>query len=83
MIQDPTTRTPEELGAAIDRQLRLAARAFADAYGGDTLDQASDTLAAAAPFISDQAIELVEYMLAELATARASAIISAQLDGRT
>jgi hypothetical protein len=72
MIQDPTTRTPEELGAAIDRQLRLAARAFADAYSGDSLAQAGDTLAASAPFVSAQAIDMVEYVLTELQAARPS-----------
>jgi len=72
MIQDPTTRTPEDLGGAIDRQLRRTVRAFADAYSGDTLVQAGETLAVAAPFVSDQAIEMVEYFLAELRAVRPS-----------
>jgi stage V sporulation protein SpoVS len=72
MIQDPTTRTPEELGGAIDHHLRRTALAFADAYGGDTLAQAGDTLAAAAPFVSDEVIGMVQYVLDELRAARPS-----------
>jgi hypothetical protein len=65
MIQDPTTRTPEELGARIDLQLRCAAGVIVESYADD-----GHTLGPAAHFVPNRTIELVEYLLAELRAVR-------------